>query len=243
MKRVEIFNDNYSALGFGDTLNKLSYLYRTYENEDVEFLFHSKRKVLDTIFLLKEFCFEEPEYKKIFINSENFLRSEKDFKLINHKYWPTKVKWSKKSDYVAINFYTNIRKIHELSATLDEDILIENHKLFLDCDKIRNKYSTVELYGIESERGHNKVLTEYDLCLEKNMKILSECNLFVTSEGGMAHLSRAMRVPTIIFFKKCDFRFYRFLEKFIDKKIQKLVNSTDEMIRSIDYYLSHDKFD
>ena len=67
MKRVEIFNDNYSALGFGDTLNKLSYLYRTYENEDVEFLFHSKRKVLDTIIFLKEFCFEEPDYKKTFI--------------------------------------------------------------------------------------------------------------------------------------------------------------------------------
>ena len=242
MKRVEIFNDNYSALGFGDTLNKLSYLYRTYENEDVEFLFHSKRKVLDTIIFLKEFCFEEPDYKKTFINSSQFIRSNKDFKLINHEYWPTKIKWNRKSNFIAINFYTRIKKIHKLEMNFDENIKNEHSKCFKNSLLIKKKYKNKELFSIDDERGIKKIDKNPESCLIKNIKILSECSLFVTSEGGMSHLSRAMNVPTILFFKKTDSDFYYFLSDFVDKKIQKLVNTTEEMIDSINYYLRYDKF-
>lgn len=242
MKRVEIFNDNYSALGFGDTLNKLSYLYRTYEKEDVEFLFHSKRKVFENIIFLKEFCFEEPTHKKIFIDSEYFLRSEKDFKLINHDYWPTRVKWKRCNNLIAINFYRIVKKIYKLEMNYNWHIDVEECKLFHESDKIKEKYSTIELSSLDNERGQDIIISDKQQCIENNMKILSECKLFVSSEGGMTHLSRAMRVPTIIFIKKDKHEFYNFLYNFIDKKIQKLVHTTDEMFHSINYYLKHDKF-
>ena len=242
MKRVEIFNDNYSALGFGDTLNKLSYLYRTYENENVEFLFHSKRKVFENIMILKEFCFEEPEYKKVFIDSEHFLRSNNGFKLINHEYWPTKIKWNRKFNFIAINFYTKIRKIHQLEVKFDENVKNENSKCFTDGHLIKKKYKTKELFSINDERGIKKIDKNPESCLIENMKILSDCSLFVTSQGGMSHLSRARNVPTILFFKKTDSDFYYFLNDFIDNKIQKFVNTTEELVDSIDYYLRYDKF-
>ena len=242
MKRVEIFNDNYSALGFGDTLNKLSYLYRTYENEDVEFLFHSKRKVFENIMFLKEFCLKEPEHKKVFIDSEHFLRSKNRFKLINHDYWPLKIKWNRCNNLIAINFYRIVKKIHKLSVNYDWHTDVEECKLFHESHKIKEKYSTIELSTIDNERGQDIIISDKQKCIENNMKILSECKLFVSSEGGMTHLSRAMRVPTIIFIKKDNHNFYKFLYDFVDKKIQKLVHTTDEMIHAINYYLSHDKF-
>ena len=88
-EEVEIFNDNYSSLGFGGTLNKLSYLYRTCENEDVEFLFHSKRKVFENIMILK-ILFEERHIKSVH-RFRTFLRSDNNFKLINHEYWALKL--------------------------------------------------------------------------------------------------------------------------------------------------------
>ena len=242
MKRVEIFNDNYSALGFGDTLNKLSYLYRTYENEDVEFLFHGKRKVFENIMFLKEFCFKEPEHKKVFIDSEHFLRSEKDFKLINHDYWPLRIKWNRCNNLIAINFYRIVKKIHKLSVNYEWHINVEECKLFHESHKIKENYSTIELSAPDNERGQNIVITDKQKCIENNMKILSECKLFVSSEGGMTHLSRAMRVPTIIFIKKDNYNFCKFLHNFIDKKIQKLVHDTNEMLTAINYFLKYDKF-
>ena len=242
MKRVEIFNDNYSALGFGDTINKLSNLYRQYEDEDVEFLFHSKRKVFDNLIFLKNFCFEEPKRKKILIDSDQFLRSNKEFKLINHTYWPTKISWNNTKKYIAINFYTVAKKVHILSKKYDWHEDIERCKLFFESHKLSEKYSTIELSAIDNDRGHRKIIENGQQCLEYNMNILSNCSLFVSSEGGMTHLSRAMRVPTVIFFKKDNHKFYKFLQEFVDKKIQKLVHSTDEMINSIDYFLRYDKF-
>ncbi len=240
MKRVEILNDNYNALGFGDTLNKLSYLYRKYENVDVEFLFHSKRKVFDTLIFLKEFCFEEPPFKKILIDSEHFLRSKKDFKLINHDYWPTKIKWNaNQSDLIATNFYT---KMCSWMFHFEWDREIEASKLFLNSLDIKHKYNTVELFGIDDARGHKKVNTDMLECLELNMNILKESRLFVTSEGGMSHLSRSMKVPTIIFFKKDKFNFHIFLQDLIDKNLQKIVHTKEELIDSINYYLKYDKF-
>ena len=44
------------------------------------------------------------------------------------------------------------------------------------------------------------------------------------------------------YFKKTDNDFYYFLNDFIDKKIQKLVNTTEEMVDSIGHYLRYDKF-
>ena len=58
----------------------------------------------------------------------------------------------------------------------------------------------------------------------------------------MAHLSRGMKLPTIIFLKEESYGHYSFFQNFIDKKIQKIVSTTGEMIDSIDYFLEHDKF-
>ena len=74
------------------------------------------------------------------------------------------------------------------------------------------------------------------------MNILKESRLFVTSEGGMSHLSRSMKVPTIIFFKKDKFNFHIFLQDLIDKNLQKIVHTKEELIDSINYYFKYDKF-
>ena len=68
-------------------INKLSYLYRIYENTDVEFIFHDKRKIFENIIFLKNFC-RRTKYKKTFIDSPHFLRTDDDFRLINHDYYP-----------------------------------------------------------------------------------------------------------------------------------------------------------
>ena len=51
-----------------------------------------------------------------------------------------------------------------------------------------------------------------------------------------------MKVPTIIFFKKDKFNFHIFLKDLIDKNLQKIVHTKEELIDSIDYYLKYDKF-
>ena len=245
-KVVDVFNEPYYSLGFGDTINKLSYLFRTYENVHAKFHVHDKKEIYDRFLFLKNFCFEEPEKKKILINTDFFIRGEKDFRLINHTYWPTKIKWEQSGSTIAINFYKKVKRVflerESQGRKYKKQKDIETCKLFKDSLEIQKRYNTIELYGVEKERGHNRVISSPENCLYENMKILSSCKLFVTSEGGMAHLSRAMCVPTIVYYEKDEYGFYTFLENFIDKKIQKLVHSKDEMIEAIDYYLKNAKF-
>ena len=242
---IDVYSDNLS-LGFGDIYNKFSYLYNQNDDRDVWFWVHDKRKFFDLFLLLKNYCFEEPKHKKTLVDSQFFLKSKSDFRLVNHDYWPTKVKWKPSNKKIAINFYTKVLDLFYRQAKYGEKYVkqlnIELCKLFHDSQKIRERYDVVELYAIEDRRGQNKIIPSVEDCLVENIDILSNCQLLVTSEGGMAHLSRGMKLPTIIFLKEEIYGHYSFFQNFIDKKIQKIVSTTEEMINSIDYFLEHDKF-
>tara|TARA_B100000809_G_scaffold59433_1_gene55967 strand:+ start:163 stop:903 length:741 start_codon:yes stop_codon:yes gene_type:complete len=231
MKKVEVFNDNQS-MGFGDLLNKLSFLFRTYQDDDVEFIVHDKLKAFNTFLLLKHFCFQKSNKKKILTNSKHFIRTESRFELNNHEYWPAKEQWeSNTNGKIAINLYTDRCR----------NIFYQHYKVFSDYDitDIKKKYDTVELYGVDNHRGirKEKIIPDKFECLEQNMNILKNCSLFVTSEGGMSHLSRSMGVPTILFFKIDSFNFHSFLKTFVVEHIQKLVHTQTELIDSIDSFI------
>ena len=51
-KVVDVFNEPYYSLGFGDTINKLSYLFRTYENVHAKFHVHDKKEIYDRFLFL-----------------------------------------------------------------------------------------------------------------------------------------------------------------------------------------------
>ena len=246
MKKVEVFNDNQS-MGFGDLLNKLSFLFRTYQDDDVEFIVHDKFKAFNTFLLLKHFCFQKSNKKKILTNSEHFVRTESRFELNNHEYWPAKEQWeSNTNGKIAINLYTDTCPfLYDPTLNYHQkmlmDVEIGNCKVFSDSDitDIKKKYDTVELYGIDNYRGirKEKIIPDKFECLEQNMNILKNCSLFVTSEGGMSHLSRSMGVPTILFFKIDSFNFHSFLKTFVVEHIQKLVHTQTELIDSIDSFI------
>ena len=71
---IDVYSDNLS-LGFGDIYNKFSYLYTQNDDRDVCLWVHDKRKVFDRFLLLKNYCFEEPKYKKTLVDSQFFLKS------------------------------------------------------------------------------------------------------------------------------------------------------------------------
>lgn len=234
MKKIEVFNSG--TLGFGDLLNKLSFLFRKYQDDEVEFLIHDKLKVFNTFLFLKNFCFEESKNKKILTQSEHFLRSNTKFELSNHQYWPAKEEWIPNvNGKIAINFYTEMNSPLFSGRSLE----IANCKIFPDAMDIKERYDTVELYAIDNYRGHKKIILDKFKCLEENMNILKKCSLFVTSEGGMAHLSRSMSVPTILFFKKDRFNFHSFLNTLIDEKIQKIVHTKTELIERIEKHKTY----
>ena len=142
--------------------------------------------------------------KKILTKAKQFIRKDPPgFTLINHEYWPAKVQWKSNFDgKIAINFYT---KNWVVGPKIFQELKTkEDSKVFHDSAEIKKRYNAIELYSLDSSRGQTKIISDQFECLYQNMNILKNCSLFVASEGGMCHLSRAMNVPTILWLGKTE---------------------------------------
>ena len=51
------------------------------------------------------------------------------------------------------------------------------------------------------------------------MQILSECDLFIASEGFMTHIARAMKVPTLVYFNPKQKNMYQIQREEVTKKL------------------------
>jgi len=243
MKIINIYNDN-SSLGFGDCINKLSYLYRRYQNEDVQFDFYDKTKNYNTFLFVQFQILSHPKNIKKINKCEPFIRKSKGFfRLRQHDYWPCRIMWRKNHvRRVAINFYKSFNPDFYIS---DKDFMINQSKNFYYendfIDVLRKKdIEIIPLYDLSDIRGNTNIITDPFVCTDTNLKILKSCDLFLASEGAWTHISRCMRIPTIIYYnpqdQMCDKVLSNF-KKISNKKIQKFVKSFDELkISCISYF-------
>lgn len=238
MKNVIIYNDN-SALGFGDCINKLSYLYRRYQNIDVTFDFYDKDKNYYTFLFIQSHLFQPPPHMKRIVNHDVFIRKNKGyFSLYKHDYWPCKTKWSQNnSKKIAINFYKKNTEYFDKAKNFYQTDILKNYL---------KHYEIIELYDKSNDKGITNIIDDPFDCVDENLKILKDCNLFITSEGAWAHIARSMRVPTILYFSPFDDKTQTFYQNSIrksDKKIQKYVKDVENMAVEAMKFLKTGRFD
>ena len=239
---------NYCDNGFGDILNKLSYLYTT----------SLKYKKLTTV----KWFYREFDYNKV-INAEEFLKpcqfirnekrleivrpwEENKYTLYNHEYWPTKNSKTKiKTKKIAIDLYVyfnpgrSVINRFKVSSKGFKEILSET---------IRDTgYETEEVFHIDKERGSKNVITDYRDLLNVNMKLLESVDAYIGVEGNISHMCRAMKIPSLVLYNMLNSKppaveinnnvLKNVVAPYVDEKIQTLVTSEELLLKEIPSFL------
>ena len=239
---------NYNDNGFGDILNRLSYLYTTSLNY----------KKLTTV----KWSYSEVDYNKV-INAEEFLKpcqfirnekrpeikkpwDENKYTLYNHEYWPTKNSKTKiKTNKIAIDIYVyfnpgrSVINRFKVSSKAFKEIL---------SDTIRdNNYEPVEVFHIDGERGSTNIITDYRDLLSVNSKILESVDAYVGVEGNISHMCRAMKIPSLVLYNMLNSKppavqinnnvLTKIVAPYVDEKIQTLVTSEELLLKEIPSFL------
>ena len=107
-----------------------------------------------------------------------------------------------------------------------------------NLENLRNElywagYELVSLYDVNDYHGF-KVMTNPIDCIRANMYILQECDWYVGSEGFMAHIARAMRVPGLFYRNDKGSRHYNAIRNTLEQPIHHLVNSSENIKNLLD---------
>ena len=73
-------------------------------------------------------------------------------------------------------------------------------------------------------------------CIRANMYILQECDWYVGSEGFMAHVARAMRVPGLFYRNDEGSAQYNEIKNTLEQPIHHMVNSLENIKKILDIY-------
>ena len=247
--RKEINILNYCDNGFGDVLNKVSFLYNA----------SLKYKKTTTV----RWCYKEIDYNKVlsaelffkpceFIINEKLNEIEKPWEynkyfLFNHEYWPSKITKSKnKNKKIAIDLYTFFnpgRSVLNRFKISDEKVKDELKKQIILCG-----YEPIEMYHIDNDRGCKFVLTDFKELMNVNTKILSEVDAYVGVEGNISHMCRAMKLPSLLLYNLLNSKppavdinnnvLKNVVKPYIDSSVQKLVTSEDEWLKNIPNFIN-----
>lgn len=226
--------------GWGDALNKLSYLYRTYENEIVRCSYRDKignwsrvnlvrKHVLKRNTLFRMNC-THPRY---FERDHNKNSSLPYFLNPTHDYWPARISHNEKNTgRIAFHFYINNFSPYMQTKIRWQDF---NFKIFdgdmneLKNDIIKLGYEPISLYDLNINRGF-PVISDPVKCIKANMEILSNCDYYVGTEGFMSHVCRAMRVPGIFYRNDSHRKEYQAIANSLEQPIHHLVSSSEQIL-------------
>ena len=249
MREIIYWRNRKGINGWGDTLTRLSFLYRSYENKPVK-CFYQDKNWTKVNFIRKHILKRNTNFIMASHHIQPFDLDEMtgtvdDWIMPKHEYWPARYEWNgKRNGRVAYHFYTdNFPK--EIKIKLN--ILEFQNKEYTDnfSELLHELYShnipAISLYDLNNHRGCTRVIENPIKCIQANMQILSECDLFIASEGFMTHIARAMKVPTLVYFNPKQKNMYQIqrevatkkLIEVFDKSIQFPVYNNSEIMKKI----------
>ena len=225
--------------GYGDCLNRLSYLYRIHENDNVICRFIDKKTNFDKVHLIRKHIFKRDESFLIYQGNEFDREYINGFSFLNpkHDYWPAKIIHDTvQSKKIAFHFYQNnfSKKYQSMLSYLEFDCKIYQENL----NNLRNDlywagYELVSLYDVNDSHGFKVMKNPID-CIRANMYILQECDWYVGSEGFMSHLARAMRVPGLFYRNDKNSAHYNAIRNTLEQPIHHMVSSSEEIKKTLD---------
>lgn len=227
--------------GWGDTLNRLSYYYRMNEHVPTVCNFWDKYDNFEKAIFIRKHIFQRNTNFAI-LSPFNFERDHTNFShshymMPYHEYWPSKYTHKGlKNKKIAFNLYRNNFPQH--LKHLLHHLELENKEYKDDLNELQNElywagYEMISLYDLDDYRGCSKIMKDPVSCINANMKILEECEYFIGSEGFMTHVSRSMKVPTLVFFNNIRTSTTYQLIKTFDKSIQHPVYSNQDIFKKI----------
>jgi len=247
--RKEINILNYCDNGFGDVLNKVSFLYNA----------SLKYKKTTTV----KWHYREVDYNKV-LNAElffkpcEFIKHEKrneierpwehnKYFLFNHEYWPSKILPSKiKTKKIAIDLYTFFSPGRSVINRFK--ISNEEFKKKLKKQISSHGFEPIDIFHIDNSRGCKFVISDYRDLMNVNMRILSEVDAFIGVEGNISHMCRSMKLPSLLLYNLINSTppavdinnnvLKNVVIPYIDSNIQKLVTSEDELIENIPDFIN-----
>jgi ADP-heptose:LPS heptosyltransferase len=185
--------------GFGDIINHLSYEYnQVKEPTTIKWYLQPRthRQIQRVINFLKPNPLINHEFGE-YIQKEITPYSQQ-----SHEYWPAKVLHNPCGEkFCAIWLYI---KHFSLSPHHQDKIVsrFDLHRLRKDLKE--KGYKVVLIPGLKNSGGETLYSVDYDFEQYGYLiqTILKNCSFSICSEGGIAHLSRLMKVPTICYFNQ-----------------------------------------
>ena len=192
--------------GWGDALVRLSYFYRTNKDEPTICHYWDKLDNFKKVKFVQKHVLE-PNRNFAILRPTNFQRdpvsfSSRHYMMPKHDYWPAVMQHKGlRNKKIAYKFYRDNFPKHIKLSYLE----LENKHYRENLDELKNTlywagYSMLPLYDINDYRSSEKIITDPVECINANMQLLADCELFMGSEGFMTHVARAMNVPTLVFF-------------------------------------------
>ena len=187
-------NKGYSS-GFGDLINQISYDYtNTTEPTTINWCLQPRtnRQVKRVLNFFKPNDLITHQFK-------NFTQTdEPPIGQHPHDYWPAKL-LHKGGDYIAIWLYTK----HKSKSTHHQDKVADRTLIEMMIRAFKaNGYKVV----IVPSLGPNETIYNIEYDFDQYGYMLSDflrnCKFLICSEGGIAHLARLMRVPTLVYFNQ-----------------------------------------
>jgi ADP-heptose:LPS heptosyltransferase len=185
--------------GFGDIINHLSYEYRQ-AKEPTIIKWHleprTHRQVQRVINFFKPNSLIDHEF------GEYIERKETPYSQQDHEYWPAKILHNPCDEkFCAVWLYTK----HYSQSPHHQDKIVSHFDLQRLFKGLKEKgYKVVLIPGLKNSAGETLYNIDYDFAQYGYLiqSILKNCSFSICSEGGIAHLSRLMRVPTICYFNQ-----------------------------------------
>lgn len=247
--KTEVNILNYCDNGFGDILNRLSYLYTI----------SLKYKKLTTVkWFYREFDFNKVINAEEFLKPCQFIRNEKrveierpweenKYTLYNHEYWPAKKSKTKiKTNKIAIDLYVYFDPtrsvINRFKVSTDgfKNILFETINDY--------GFEPIEIFHIDNKRGSKNIIKDYRDLLNENMKILESVDAYIGVEGNISHMCRAMEMPSLVLYNMFNSKppavqinnnvLTKVVAPYMDEKIQTLVTSEELLLNEIPSFLN-----
>ena len=226
--------------GYGDALNRLSYYYRQYENDIVYCSYRDKLINWQKVNFIRRHVLQRNSNFLINCTQDRLFTREtipRHFAQPRHEYWPARITHdAMPSGKIAFHFYRNNFPTKYQSKLND----LEFHsKVYSDnLENLRNElywagYELVSLYDVDDYHGF-KVMTNPIDCIRANMYILQECDWYVGSEGFMAHVARAMRVPGLLYRNDPHSLEYRRIENTLEQPIHHMVSNSKKIKKILD---------
>jgi|TARA_B100000959_G_C14918121_1_gene598264 ADP-heptose:LPS heptosyltransferase len=183
--------------GFGDLINHISYEHRQAKESTIikwRLQPRTNRQVRRVLSFLKKHPLVEHQFGD-YIEEDEIPYSQQD-----HEYWECKQLHNPHFEkYCAIWLYTK----HIGNSPHHQDKVVGRYDLERLLKDLKDKgYKVVLIPNLKNSGGETIYDIDYnfDQYAILIQSILKNCTFSICSEGGIAHLSRSMKVPTICYF-------------------------------------------